>query len=290
MGNEIAVQHNFALSEVQIMAAAIAKSGLFGIKTPDQAMALMLIAQAEGRHPATVAQDYDIIQGRPAIKAQVALIRFQQAGGKIEWICRSEGRCEAKFSHPQSGTVPVMWDTDRADQMGYLSKDNWRKQPMIMLQWRVVAEGVRICYPACLSGQYLVEEVQDFDKPDNRKPVETPAVVTTEPAKTHTEPPTKLEPQQGKAAAPEAPDTLQEARDLYHKKMAHVSGLPSDTQSEVKKIVKEQSKGRKFIDLNEGEIRIILSLVDGVLNEAANPHDSGIAAENQVDAENHGDR
>ena len=41
-------------NEVQGMAAAIAKSGLFGMKTPDQALALMLVAQAEGQHPATI--------------------------------------------------------------------------------------------------------------------------------------------------------------------------------------------------------------------------------------------
>jgi hypothetical protein len=54
------------------MASAIAKSGLFGMKTPDQALALMLIAQAEGMHPAIAARDYHVIQadqrlrGRPA--------------------------------------------------------------------------------------------------------------------------------------------------------------------------------------------------------------------------------
>jgi hypothetical protein len=32
-----------------------------------------------------------------------------------------------------------------------------------MLSARVVAEGVRACYPACLNGVYLAEEVQDFD-------------------------------------------------------------------------------------------------------------------------------
>ena len=50
--------------EVQQLATSIARSGLFGMKTPEQALALMMIAQAEGRHPALAARDYDIIQGR----------------------------------------------------------------------------------------------------------------------------------------------------------------------------------------------------------------------------------
>ena len=68
------------VDQITIMANAVAKSGLFGVKTPEQAMALMLIAQAEGNHPAIAARDYHVIQGRPALKADAMLARFQQAG------------------------------------------------------------------------------------------------------------------------------------------------------------------------------------------------------------------
>lgn len=149
--------------DIEKMGVAIAKSGLFGIKTPEQATALMLIAQAQGRHPATVAMEYDIIQGRPALKSQAALMRFQESGGKIEYLSRSDKEVSAKFTHPAGGTLTVTWDMERAKKMGLATKDNWVKQPMIMLQWRVVAEGVRACFPACLGGSYLVEEVQDFE-------------------------------------------------------------------------------------------------------------------------------
>ena len=71
--------------EVQGMAEAIARSGLFGMKTPDQALALMLVAQAEGQHPATITQEYDIIQGRAARKTHSVLARFQSAGGSVQW-------------------------------------------------------------------------------------------------------------------------------------------------------------------------------------------------------------
>ncbi len=64
------------MNEIERMAQAVAKSGLFGVKTPDQALALMLVAQAEGRHPALAARDYDIIQGRPAKKAEAMMRDF----------------------------------------------------------------------------------------------------------------------------------------------------------------------------------------------------------------------
>jgi hypothetical protein len=184
--NAVAVKsQEFQISEVQSMARAIAGSGLFGVKTPDQAFALMLIAQAEGRHPATVAQEYDIIQGRPALKSQAALARFQSAGGRIQWVERSDVRCEARFAHEQGGELSIAWDMPRAVAAGLTGKDNWKKFPCQMLSARVVAEGVRACFPACLNGFYLAEEVADFDSPKPQKtakPVEMPHVEMADPA------------------------------------------------------------------------------------------------------------
>ena len=59
----------YSMPDMERMASAIVKSNLFGIKTVDQGLTLMLIAQAEGLHPAAAARDYHIIQGRPALKA-----------------------------------------------------------------------------------------------------------------------------------------------------------------------------------------------------------------------------
>ena len=180
--NELTTQEKNIVpySDIEKMGNAFAKSGLFGVKTPEQAIALMLVAQAEGRHPATIAMEYDIIAGRPALKSQTALIRFQNAGGKIKWITRTEIEVSAEFSHPACESLIIKWDIKRAEKMGYMIKDNWKKQTMIMMQWRVVAEGVRACYPACLGGAYLDSEVMDFDT-TKIKPVEVNYETVKEP-------------------------------------------------------------------------------------------------------------
>lgn len=162
MQNQIVV-HNQSVSVIAAMAQAITKSGLFGIKQPEQAVALMLVAQAEGRHPASVASEFDIIQGRPALKSQAALARFQAAGGKIQWTSRGPNKCSAKFSHAQGGELEITWTMDRANAAGLTGKQTWKQYPDQMLSARVVAEGVRAVFPACLNGVYLAEEVQDFD-------------------------------------------------------------------------------------------------------------------------------
>lgn len=150
-------------SEMQSLATSIAKSGLFGMKTPEQALALMAIAQAEGRHPAMAARDYDIIQGRPAKKAEAMMRDFIEAGGKVEWHALDDTQADATFSHPSGGTVRITWDAARAKQAQLTGKDMYKKYPRQMFRSRCVSEGVRTVCPAATSGLYVPEEVADFD-------------------------------------------------------------------------------------------------------------------------------
>jgi len=189
MNNTLASTSQYSpisVSDIEKMAGAITRSGLFGIRSQEQAVALMLIAQAEGKHPASVAAEYDIIQNRPALKSHAALARFQSAGGKIQWTSRTDDKASAKFLHPAGGEVEITWTMDRAKAAGLTGKQNWKTYPAQMLSCRVVAEGVRAVYPACLNGTYLVEEVQDFDTKPLRieKPViaveQEPQVITAE--------------------------------------------------------------------------------------------------------------
>ena len=155
-------------NEMQGMAEAIAKSGLFGIKRPEEALALMLVAASEGRHPGSVAAEYHIIQGRPALKADAMLARFQNAGGSVDWKDYADDKVTAIFSHPQGGSVTVSWDMERAKKAELGGKDNWKKYQRQMLRARVISEGVRTCYPAVCVGVYTIEEVQDFDDAPKR--------------------------------------------------------------------------------------------------------------------------
>jgi len=151
------------MGDMEKMAVAIAKSGLFGMKSPEQALALGLLAVSENKPFASICAEYDVIQGRPALKSQACLARFQQAGGTIQWITRSDKECTIEGKHPAGGTLQVTWTWDRAQAAGLTSKQNWKQYPTAMLSSRCVAELVRAIYPACLNGVYLAEEVQDFD-------------------------------------------------------------------------------------------------------------------------------
>ena len=64
------------LNDIQTMAEVAAGSKMFGFKNPQEAMAIMLLCQAEDLHPAIAMRDYHVIQGRPALKADAMLARF----------------------------------------------------------------------------------------------------------------------------------------------------------------------------------------------------------------------
>jgi hypothetical protein len=171
-----------SVTELEVMANHIVKSGLFGLRKTEEAVALMLVAQAEGRHPGTVAAEYHIIQGRPALKADAILARFQSAGGKVEWSEYTDECVSGTFSHPAGGSLKVDWDMNRAKAAGLGTKDNWKKYPRQMLRARVISDGVRGVYPAVLQGFYTPEEVQDF-APSTSAPAPAPAIVPAKKAK-----------------------------------------------------------------------------------------------------------
>lgn len=155
-------QQLITISDMERIANAVAKSGLFGMKTPEAALALMAIAQSEGLHPAQAIQQYHIIQNRPAMKADAMLARFQSAGGRVEWTEYTDQRVCGRFSHPQGGTIEVDWDQVRAKAAGLLNKENWKSYPRQMLRARVISEGVRTVFPGATGVMYTAEEVQDM--------------------------------------------------------------------------------------------------------------------------------
>jgi hypothetical protein len=154
------------VSDMTVMADSIVKSGFYGFKTKEQVMAVMLVAQAENKHPASVVQEYDIIQGKPALKSQAILARFQLSGGSVQWDEVTNKKVKGTFKHPQGGSLTVEWTIEMAKQAGiYREGSGWSKYPEDMLRARVISRAVRSIYPACILGHYATEEVMDFDSP-----------------------------------------------------------------------------------------------------------------------------
>jgi len=153
-----------SFNEMEQMAQAIAKSGLFGMKDTNSVLALMAVAQAEGLHPATAARDFHIIQGRPALKADAMLARFQNAGGKVEWKDYTDEQVTGVFSHPNGGNLAVTWTIGQATKIGLVKPGSgWQKFPRAMLRSRCISEGIRSVFPGSVTGFYSPDEVENFE-------------------------------------------------------------------------------------------------------------------------------
>lgn len=183
MGNEMVVtQQNYSLQEVREIAKDMASSGLFAMKTPEQAFAMMMICRSEGIDPVQAMKRYHIIEGRPSMRADAMQAEFMRQGGTVEWVVSNSEECHAIFSHHLSPApfkihlkrqefidsgVAMCWNREQNKQV---LKDNWKKSPADMLRARAISKGVRAVLPGVVAGIYTPEEVQDFEKEPTSNP------------------------------------------------------------------------------------------------------------------------
>lgn len=115
------------------------------------------------------------------MKADAMLARFQLAGGKVRWASLTDTKVVGEFTHESGGSATIEWDMDRAKAAGLGGKANWLKYPRQMLRARVISEGIRTVYPACVVGVYTPEEVQDFEQPRQAVYEAVPATIKPSP-------------------------------------------------------------------------------------------------------------
>jgi hypothetical protein len=168
------------IADVEALAVASTKTGFFpGVKTKEDALVLMMLSQAEGLHPMQALRMFHVINGRPVMRADAMLARFQQAGGKVKWVTSTANECTALFSAPGvDGMFESSWNIAKATAAGLTNNPTWKKFPDAMLRARTVSDGIRATMPAVVVGLYTPEEAEDFEpKRVEVKVVEAPATV-----------------------------------------------------------------------------------------------------------------
>lgn len=175
-----------SMSDVVTMANVVCKSGLFGVKDPNQAMALMLLCQAEGLHPMVACRQYHVIQGRAAMTSQTMMSKFLAGGGKQEIHVATETEADITLTHPAGGSMRVRWTIEQAQKAGLANKDNWKNHPRSMLLRRAQAEAVRAVAPFVLEGVPTADEAEELE-PMNPIPALKPDIVLQPPTPVYQE-------------------------------------------------------------------------------------------------------
>ena len=192
------------LDDVERVAIHYHASGLFGYKSPSDAVSLMMLADSMGINPAKAATMYHIINGKPSMKAETMLALFQESGGRVTWEEYNDTCVKGWFSHAKSGqTKPLCfeWTIEKASKImvsqkdwstkpprtietPLIEKDTWKNYRAAMLRSRVISEAVRTIYPAVLFGLYTDEEVASIRSDETRFEKAKPVNATVKPQAT----------------------------------------------------------------------------------------------------------
>jgi hypothetical protein len=174
-----------SMADMAELGEALAKSGMFGVTNASQGMVLAATCHCRQIDPLAFIQTYHIIEGRPAMRADAMLAKFQERGGSYKVIEMSAKRAAARFMCRENDlemeltmeqAVAAEWPKDKNGGI----KKNWRCTPDAMLWSRLVSKAVRLLDPGVCAGVYTPEEVADFDRsepaPREEKVVTPPAM------------------------------------------------------------------------------------------------------------------
>lgn len=154
-----------SFEQVEKLAKAMSASRLFpSAQTPENALALMLLCQSEGIHPAQAVRRFHVIKGIVAMRADAMLAEFQARGGKVQWLKSDKNEARAVFEHVSGGKFEYAYTIEDAKQAGLVRPDSgWSKFPAAMLRARCISGAIRMVLPGVVCGVYTPEEVMDFD-------------------------------------------------------------------------------------------------------------------------------
>jgi hypothetical protein len=269
---------NLNYEQLLDLSVRVAKSNMFGFKTPEQALTVMLMSMAQGRQPVLGLMEYHPMdKGKPTLRSDAVLARFMEAGGKVEWKERNKTKAVGVFTHPLGGSNEIVWTMERAKTAEIGSGHMWRKWPENMLVARCITDGVRLTWPSCMCGVNSVEE-QDSD-PDNDAKAPTTIITVTSPSP---QPPVTanqngevvfIDPAASVPARPFKPDVLKMMR----------RQRPKDTNEELGRWFLRLSHGVKMDDCPTMELLAILKRIERNEDDPVEPN------EDEVDMSAHTD-
>lgn len=146
-----------------VFCKALVDSGFLpkAIKTPQQALSIVLTGQELGLPPMKSLRMIYVVEGLPTMKAELMLAMFRSRGGRAIRRLNDGGRAVWWFRHPSGDELEHTYTIEMAERAGLAGKDNWKKRPQTMLDWRCVAEGLRLIAGDILGALYDPDEVEE---------------------------------------------------------------------------------------------------------------------------------
>ena len=130
------------------------------IKTPEQAVAIILTGRELGIGTMAALNNISVIQGKPTVSPQLMLALINRTG-QVEDVNIQSGTDGATCTIKRRGrsAYTARFGPKEAQAMGLSGRDNYKKQAATMYKWRAVAEAVRFTFSDVTLGLYTPEEM-----------------------------------------------------------------------------------------------------------------------------------
>lgn len=152
-----------------------AKSGLFGVKTPEAATMALLTGASLGISPVAALRGITVIQGKATLDATL-VAGLVQRHPECEWWRVEEStaeRCTIVTKRRGIAAVSLTWTLEDARRAKLTEKDNWKNYPRAMLRARCTTELARMVYGDVFFGVYSPEELDHVDAAPAQRTVVT---------------------------------------------------------------------------------------------------------------------
>jgi hypothetical protein len=155
-------------------AGAWIKSGLLppAVKTAEQAVVIALKGKELGLESMLSFDLIDVIAGKPSLKPKGMGLLVRKGGVKYKTIKDFEPILDDKGNKVDYETVirfyrdgieeDIKYTYKDAQLMGLTGKDNWKKQPGVMMYWRCFSKAANRVCPDLIGGMYTTEELTSF--------------------------------------------------------------------------------------------------------------------------------
>lgn len=151
---------------IEAVAPAMHKARLFGVSSPEQAMAIMLKGHELGLALSASFEFVQVVEGKPALSPRGALALIitspLNAGVKIEDLTDKNGAptgCRVWMKRTNGFEHTVTWTMEDAKRAGLVKGGSgWEKYPANMLKWRAVGFCADVVFPDVIGGLKRADE------------------------------------------------------------------------------------------------------------------------------------
>lgn len=148
--------------DVSKLAVAVAKSGLYNVRGPDDAFVRIITGIELGISPMQSLRTIAVVSGKPVLDAALIAALCMRHPECEYWrvVETTDTKAVIETKHRRNGVTRLGYSIEQAKLAGLAGKDNWKHYPAAMLRARCTSALARIAYPEVVAGVYVPDELE----------------------------------------------------------------------------------------------------------------------------------